>query len=33
MKNGNIKDTLTSVDFQELVENGAEVIEIYDGLL
>ena len=31
MRNGYIKDHLTSVDFQEIVKNGARVIEIYEG--
>ena len=33
MRNGYIIDTLTSVDFQEIVEIGGEVPEIYEGVI
>ena len=33
MRNGYIIDTLTSVDFQEIVKNGGKVIEIYQGVI
>ena len=33
MRNGFIIDTLTSVDIQEIVEIGGEVIEIYEGVV
>ena len=32
MRNGYIIDTLTSVDIQEIVENGGKVIEIHEGV-
>ena len=33
MRNGYIIDTLTSVDIQEIVKIGGQVIEIYDGVI
>ena len=33
MRNGNIIDTLTSVDIQEIVKIGGKVIEIYEGVI
>ena len=33
MRNGYIIDTLTSVDFQEIVKIGGEVVEIYEGVI
>ena len=33
MRNGYIIDTLTSVDIQEIVKIGGEVIEIYEGVI
>ena len=33
MRNGYVIDTLTSVDFQEIVEIGGKVIEIYEGVI
>ena len=33
MRNGYIIDTLTSVDIQEIVKIGSEVIEIYEGVI
>ena len=33
MRNGHIIDTLTSVDIQEIVKIGGEVIEIYEGVI
>ena len=33
MRNGYIVDTLTSVDIQEIVKIGGEVIEIYEGVI
>ena len=33
MRNGYIIDTLTSVDFQEIVKIGGKVIEIYEGVI
>ena len=33
MRNGYIIDTLTSLDFQEIVEIGGKVIEIYEGVI
>ena len=33
MRNGYINDTLTSVDIQEIVKIGAQVIEIYEGVI
>ena len=33
MQNGNIMDTLISVDFQENVKIGGKVIEIYEGFV
>ena len=32
-RNGNIIDTLTSVDMQEMVKVGGKVIEIYEGVI
>ena len=33
MRNGNIINTLTSVDIQEIVKIGERVIEIYEGVI
>ena len=33
MRNGYIKDTLTSDDIQEIVKIGGKVIEIYEGVI
>ena len=33
MRNGVIIDTLTSVDNQEIVQNGGKVIEIFEGVI
>ena len=33
MRNGYIKDTLTSVDIQEIVKIGGKVFEIYDAVI
>ena len=33
MRNGYIIDTLTSLDVQEIVKIGGNVIEIYEGVL
>ena len=33
MRNGNIVNTLTSVDIQEIVKIGGKVIEIYEGVI
>ena len=33
MGNGHIIDTLISVDFCEIVETDAKVIEIYEGVI
>ena len=33
LKNGNIKDNLTSVDIQEIVKIVGKVIEIYEGIV
>ena len=33
MRNGYIIDTLTSVDIQEIIKIGGQVIEIYDGVI
>ena len=33
MRNGYIIDTLTSVDIQEIVKIGGEVVEIYEGVI
>ena len=33
MRNGYILDTLTSVDIQEIVKIGGEVLEIYKGIV
>ena len=33
MRNGNIINTLTSVDIQEIVKIGGRVIEIYEGVI
>ena len=33
MRNGHIIDTLTSVDIQEIVKIGGQVIEIYEGFI
>ena len=33
MRNGNIIDTLTSVDIQEIVKIGGKVVEIYEGVI
>ena len=32
MRNRYIIDTLTSVDFQEIIERGEKVVEIYAGV-
>ena len=32
MRNGYIVDTLTSIDFQEIVKIGGKVIETYEGV-
>ena len=33
MRNGYIIDTLTSVDIQEIIKIGGEVVEIYEGVI
>ena len=33
MRNGYIKETLTSVDIQEIVKIGGKLIEIYQGVI
>ena len=33
MRKGCIKDTLTSVDIQEIVKTGAKVLRIYEGVI
>ena len=33
MRNGHIRDTLTSADIQEIVKIGGKVIEIYEGVI
>ena len=33
MRNGFIIDTLTSLDIQEIVKIGREVLEIYEGVI
>ena len=33
MRNGKIIDTITSVDIQEIVKVGGQVIEIYEGVI
>ena len=33
MRNGYIKDTLTSVDIQEIVKIGGKVVEIFEGII
>ena len=32
MRNGYIVETLTSVDFQEIVKIGGKIVEIYEGV-